>query len=352
MKIAILGDTHFGVKNGDRHFLEFQKYWFENQFFPELEKRDIKQVIQLGDWFDNRLHIKLNVLNEMLNWFPELVQKHDIQWLSLAGNHDLLYKNNNNVCSQDFLCHVLPDNFYVVKNTPLKTKFGVSIIPWINENNYEEIMSFVDKDDNPYICGHFEFANFPMYKGVLSEHGMSASLFSKYKKVFSGHYHTISDHTNVLYVGTPYHLTWADYPDGTNRGFFVFDTDTGVYELVKNEEHQTLFCVMEYDGSEKYDEEFFDPYVGSIMKIVVNTIEDDKHFKKFEKLLDKIDFIDYRVINNSIVKNDNVVITQEVLALDTLSSMHTYISSKYEDVDLVSGVKDLATKSYNKVNNV
>ena len=56
------------------------------------------------------------------------------------------------------------------------------------------------------------------------EGGMDASVFSKFDRVFSGHYHMKSTKDNVTYLGNPYQLYWNDY--ASKRGFHVFDTDT------------------------------------------------------------------------------------------------------------------------------
>ena len=52
MKIAILGDTHFGVRNDHQAFHDYFEKFYRDVLFPTLEARNIKHVIQLGDLFD------------------------------------------------------------------------------------------------------------------------------------------------------------------------------------------------------------------------------------------------------------------------------------------------------------
>ena len=42
MKIAIITDTHFGGRRGNKVFHDFFQKFYDNIFFPELEKRGIK----------------------------------------------------------------------------------------------------------------------------------------------------------------------------------------------------------------------------------------------------------------------------------------------------------------------
>ena len=54
MKIAIINDTHFGVRNDHQGFLDYMFQFFDEQFFPYLIENDIKTVFHLGDVFDRR----------------------------------------------------------------------------------------------------------------------------------------------------------------------------------------------------------------------------------------------------------------------------------------------------------
>ena len=45
MKIAILNDTHCGVRNSSDIFLNYQERFYSEVFFPYLLENDIKQII-------------------------------------------------------------------------------------------------------------------------------------------------------------------------------------------------------------------------------------------------------------------------------------------------------------------
>ena len=45
MKIAVLGDTHFGCRNDNKRISAFQVEFFRDQFFPYLKKNKIDTII-------------------------------------------------------------------------------------------------------------------------------------------------------------------------------------------------------------------------------------------------------------------------------------------------------------------
>ena len=60
--IAIINDTHFGIRNDSIYFLDKSLEYFETVVFPYIIKNDIKNIIHLGDFFDRRKYINLNTL--------------------------------------------------------------------------------------------------------------------------------------------------------------------------------------------------------------------------------------------------------------------------------------------------
>ena len=57
MKIAILNDTHFGVRNDSEAFRNYQLKFYDKIFFPYLKEHNIKTLIHLGDVVDRRKFI-------------------------------------------------------------------------------------------------------------------------------------------------------------------------------------------------------------------------------------------------------------------------------------------------------
>jgi DNA repair exonuclease SbcCD nuclease subunit len=356
MKIGIIGDMHWGVKNGNPDFLEFQKFWLEDAL-SRMQKLGIDTIIQTGDHFDTRAHIKLNVLHAMIHWFPDVLRNFGIKkWITYGGNHDMFYRDSNEICALDIFSlmnHGLNDKFIIVKDKVEILNFGgvkLAIAPWINKNNNDRILSEIAKSKADYLFGHFEMIGMPMIPGFLCDSGVDPKSFKDFKRVISGHFHTVSNSLNCTMVGTPYHITWGDVQDGDNRGFWTLDLDTDELVLHKNESNMTLFSVIEYDSNAKYEASTLKEYAGTIAKILVKEKPDAKHFKKFTDLLNGVGFIDFKIIDTTMVQIDKVEISEEALSLDTLSAMNAYIDAQGNDIKK-DKVKSLAKQIYIEVLN-
>ena len=62
MKLAIITDQHFGARKGADYIHRYFKKFYDNTFFPYLEKNKIDTVVDMGDTFDNRRNIDLATL--------------------------------------------------------------------------------------------------------------------------------------------------------------------------------------------------------------------------------------------------------------------------------------------------
>jgi DNA repair exonuclease SbcCD nuclease subunit len=326
-KIVFLGDTHFGCRGDSQHFHEFFDKFYTTVFFPYLIENNIKHVIQLGDIFDRRKYSNHYTLDEAKRYFFSRFAELDIHLTTLLGNHDLFYKESLSISSSGLFLKQFK-NVTVVQE-PTRLLNGISIIPWICKENYQECLDFIKTDTSSVCVGHFEIQGFKMYQSsILSEHGLSAKMFSNYETVLSGHYHHASKRGNIEYIGTPYEMTWQDF--GDPKGFRVFDLETRELDTVKNP--NSIFYKMEYDDSGSgdvttssyLDTKFLSEVIGKYVKIQVKA-------KTNPYLFDL--FVDRVYANNPI----DVSITEDVVDLeieedvdetdDTLTITYKYIDS-------------------------
>ncbi len=91
--------------------------------------------------------------------------------------------------------------------------------------------------------GHLEIKGFEMHNGHMNEHGTEKSVFKRFEKVMSGHFHKKSDDGHIYYLGTQYEMTWSDYK--CPKGFHIFDTQTR--ELSRIENDNTIFKKIIYN---------------------------------------------------------------------------------------------------------
>ena len=57
MRLAILNDTHAGVRGDMVEMAKYQGRFYNEIFFPYLLENDINHIIHLGDYFDRRKFI-------------------------------------------------------------------------------------------------------------------------------------------------------------------------------------------------------------------------------------------------------------------------------------------------------
>ena len=327
MKVAIITDQHFGCRKNSKLFHDYFLKFYEDVFFPTLEKEGITTVIDMGDTFDSRKGIDFGALTWAKNNYYDRLKKMGITVHTIVGNHTAYYKNTNDINAVDLLLREY-DNVKTYSETTSIEVGGLNIllVPWINSDNQEMSHALIKKSRAPVCMGHLELVGFRVHRGYIMEHGTDASLFNKFDKVFSGHYHTRSDNEKIFYLGNPYEIYWNDCND--TRGFHLFDTETQEHTAVDNP--YRLFHVLYY---EDHDHQLFDAsqLQNKIVKVVVKKKSDQV---KFEKFIDKL--YSANVAELKIVENFALTEAAEFEAFeseDTLSILNRYIEEAEIDLD-------------------
>ena len=228
MKIALIGDTHFGKKGFSENFYKNQINFFKKQFFPYLKKNKINTVIQLGDLFDNRKIVDLKFFQDFVEDFNNLLKDWNGRFIVLTGNHDIYYKNTRNYSVLNLIQKILPIEYYSEQTLLEINNKKLGIIPWlIGKEKINE--KFLDCD---YLFGHFEFINFEVIHGIENQIGLDyEKMLFKGKKIFSGHFHLKQEKEKIHYIGTPYQLDWND--SGDIKGFYILDLENDKLEFIE-----------------------------------------------------------------------------------------------------------------------
>ena len=333
MRVCLLGDTHFGIRNDSKIFHNYFETFYDKIFFPELHKRGVRTIIQLGDLFDRRKYINFLSLAESRRYFFDKCKEYNITLHALIGNHDIFWRESLLVNSPSLVLKDY-DNIVLWQEPGTLEIDGIKIdmIPWICNDNEERIMEFVKNSSSPFCLGHFELAGFNLSKGVPSHEGIDFSFLKNYNQVVSGHYHTFSEHDNVMYLGTPYELFWSDYKD--QKYFAILDTDTLKIDLVRN--HMRMFYKITYDDAnltmEKIKEIKYDLYANSYVKIVVVNKQNPYLFDKMLEELYKVNPVDVTIVEDfteqEIESTDEEIVNQ---AEDTMTILYKYIDAQTLD---------------------
>ena len=329
MKIAILGDTHFGVRNDLSVFHKsFEKFYTD--FIQYLIDNEIKIVFQLGDLFDRRKYINYYSLSECKRYFFDKLAENNIRLYTLIGNHDIYWRESLEVNAQSLILGEYTNIIAIDKPTTIgfsgdTTSFD--FIPWICPENEKEVYDFIKASKSDICLGHFEIAGFAMYKGMEAHHGLDREMFTKYAHTWSGHYHTRSKKDNITYVGTPCEMTWQDAYDP--KGFHVFDTGNFTLEFIENPHR--IFIRIEYDDENIVELDSLD-LKDCFVRVVVVAKSDPYKFDQFIQKLYNKGCYEVKLIED-ISEFQDGEIGEEIDLEDTMDVLSNYIDTVETDTD-------------------
>ena len=347
MKIALITDTHWGARGDSLTFLNYFRKFYDNVFFPYLEKHNIKTLIHLGDVVDRRKFINFKILNDLRTNFVERLWKLGIDTHIIIGNHDTFHKNTNelNSIEEIFTTHErkVEPWMYVAPREVDFDGLGILMMPWINEDNYGECMKAIQKTQCQILMGHLEVKGFEQHIGSWSHEGVEANIFDKFDMAMSGHFHHKSDNGTVYYLGNPYEITWSDYKDP--RGFHIFDTDKRTLEFIQNP--YRMFRKLYYDDTEETFESLtgkdYSEYENSYVKLVVQKKTNPYWFDTVMDKLYSVNVADLVVVENfsdlEFMEDDELIDE----AQDTLTILGKHVETLNIDnkVELNTLMRDL-----------
>ena len=322
MKIAIITDQHFGARKNSKLFHDYFLKFYNDVFFPTLEKEGITTIVDMGDTFDSRKGVDFSALSWAKdNYFDRL---HELKCTvhTVVGNHTAYYKNTNDINAVDLLLREYNNVKVYAEPTEVKIdNLKVLFIPWINQENEDNTVKCLKKSKCPVVMGHLELNGFQVNQHVVMDHGFDNSHFKKFERVYSGHFHTRSNNDGIYYLGNPYEIYWNDVED--IRGFHIFDTETLEHTPVNNP--YRIFYKIYYEDT-PYQTFDAREYEGKIVKLIVRKKTDTKRFEKFIDKLYASNVAELKVVENFDFNgwydsSDSEVYESE----DTMSILNKYI---------------------------
>ena len=333
MKIALLNDTHAGVRNNNQMFAEYQGRFYKEIFFPYLDKHNIKNIIHLGDYFDRRRDVNFYSLHKNHEHFIQPMIERDITMDLIVGNHDIYFKSTNELNSPDFL--LKSDNINIFTDPITKNYDGldIALLPWINSENEEEVEEFLQLTTAPFVMSHLEVNGGMVGPGHFHGGGTPASWFERFEQVYSGHFHHKSQLGNIRYLGSQMEFTWNDF--GDDKYFHVFDTETREIEMIKNP--LKMFHKVFYDDTDEtlmtIKKKDFSHLQNTFVKVIVTNKNEPYWFDVFVEELIKAQPADLKVVedhSNLDVLNEDELVGE---AEDTLTILTKHIESLNIDGD-------------------
>tara|TARA_Y100000114_G_C11758906_1_gene328416 strand:+ start:704 stop:1744 length:1041 start_codon:yes stop_codon:yes gene_type:complete len=334
MKVVIITDQHFGMRKGSQDFHDYMRKFYEEVFFPFLDKNKINTVLDLGDTFDNRKAIDFWSLDWAKKNYYDLLSDRGIKVYTVVGNHTAYYKNTLGINAINLLLQEYKNVHLIEKPETLNIGgLDICFIPWICVENETETYDVISNTKANICMGHLELSGFEAHQGYYMDHGMNREVFSKFKKVFTGHFHHRSHSENIYYLGNPYQMYWNDY--GDVRGFHLFDTETTKLKFIKNP--YNMFAKIYYDDTVVDPDTIDETECNN--KYVKLIVEKRTNYYAYDNLVERLyqtGVHDLKIIDNT---QEEINPTGDIEVEGTLSFLENYIEEiDYEDKDTLKSI--------------
>ena len=340
MKIAIITDQHFGCRKNSKLFHDYFLRFYEDVFFPTLEKEGITTIVDMGDTFDSRKGIDFCALTWAKENYYNRLQKMGIEIHSIVGNHTAYYKNTNDINAINLLLREYANVKIYSETTPIEIdNLSILLVPWINPENEKKTMAMIEQSRSPVVMGHLELHGFKVNDYVVMEHGTNIDPFAKFDRVYSGHFHTRSSQNNIHYLGSPYEMYWNDWND--TRGFHLFDTETLEHTPVNNP--YNIFEKVFYEDTpfQTFDTRGFED---KIVKVIVRKKSDIGQFERFIDKIYSANVAELKIVENFDFSGWYDTSETGYESEDTLSILNRYIDDSEVSLD-----KSLITKMVDEI---
>ena len=350
MKVALITDTHWGVRGDNVAFLDMNKRFLDGIFFPKIQSLGIQRVVHLGDVVDRRKYINIYTAKRLREDFIDQLTSRGLKTDIILGNHDVYYKNTNSVNALHELYGDV-DGISIHDKAVEMDLYGMKTlyVPWICAENKEHSMETLAKSNASVCMGHLEIQGFQMYRGSVSDHGEDRRVFEKFDVTLSGHFHHRSSDKSIHYLGSHGQFTWSDYPD--DRGFHIIDTETREIEFVVNP--YDMFAKVHYDDSQKTMDDVlevmdFSSLSGKYVKVIVKNKLNPFWFDTFCSNIEKSGIVDMQIVEDHLnlnLEEDSDIVDEAESTLDVFKKHISTITA--HNVNTVK-LNKLITDLYNQ----
>ena len=243
MKILLYSDLHLREDRLD------DAIFVLNEVRDIAVSRGIKKLINGGDTFNTRGVIRTRCLRALYDAYA-IYASTGLEQTILVGNHD----------QEDRAGLIHPMKIFeqfkgwFVADEP-RTIGGIAFIPYVEPKKVEAFLSRVKPITarTGVAVVHLGIKGAMINDWRADTEGIPAKWFSKFKRVFSGHYHYRNAFDNVQYIGSPYQQTHAEA--GQEKGVLIYDTISGVIEFVEIKGTPKHYDIKTYweDGKQKWE---------------------------------------------------------------------------------------------------
>lgn len=221
--VIFISDIHFGAKSSSTEWSDNIVDYFENFFFmlvkKEMASGHTPVIVIAGDFFDNRQHIDIDVMNRAMDIMERMSSLCPVY--VMTGNHDIYKKKDTDITSLRIFekyenVTVIPDKM-VLK---IKNERTFMLISWVGDFSKESKTIAKYKDKYDYIVLHTEISGMRYDNDRPIVNGINVSSASDDCRIISGHIHKRQSNSKAMYLGSPYMLTRSDI--GNEKGIYCF----------------------------------------------------------------------------------------------------------------------------------
>lgn len=344
-KILLIGDTHLGLGYPNKldHFFKVTTEYFDKFLFPilnKLTKDDI--IVHLGDLFDNRNIVPINILNyaqTILERMSKICPVHII-----IGNHDIYNKSDNDVNSLKPYSYI--PNIFVYETTT-KITFNdkdILLMPWV-ESKEEQVNLLKQYSGCDYLFCHSDLNGAKMHLTSVAHRNsnkIDVEEFDGYKHVYSGHIHLVQKSKNFTFVGSIHEMDRNDIDN--QKGIFVLDTNKDVELFIPNNvspRFKKIYVNKEEDIellTEGITKDWIDLFISNSL-----LVSNRKLRRKLESILQNgsfasVEYID-DIASDDVDKTEDEILNESLtISLDYNEYIKNYISSQTYESKVKNGI--------------
>ena len=341
-RVVFLSDIHLGLRNASVEWIENITSYFDYFFIPLIKKYKSKETVALviaGDFFDNRQHIDINVMNIGSQIMYKLSK--EVEVFILVGNHDIYKKKDTDITSLKLFD--MFDNVNVVYNVSqilLKGGKKMTLVPWVGDHKEETNLLAKHKNDD-FIIMHTDITGLSFDNGREIIDGANISVVET-GKIYSGHIHKRQENDKVVYLGSPYQLRRSDI--GNNKGVY------SIKFVEKGKEYSARQDFVANEYSPKFlrirISDILNLPIGNIKQIVENNYVDivikKKHMNEINiaKLMEAMDLCNTKKIEIIRDKFDNELTQQETIEVSNDLTITDIFNEKLNKIELTNEAKE------------
>lgn len=324
-EIIFLSDIHFGVHSSSSEWIDNISDYFYKWFIPYIKKEKKQHspcLIIAGDYFDNRNHLDIQVLNTAFNVMKDVSKIIDVFFV--IGNHDIYKTNDNSITSLKIFDTFKNVNvIYELSELIVKNNKKLLLISWVGNMTNENKLITQYKDGYDFMVLHTELSGMTYDNNRPIVDGVNMNVVSDSCKIISGHIHKRQEGKKGIYLGSPYHTMRSDIDNIKGIYSYIIEDDKIIQNFIAND-YSPRYIKVEYSSFGRDTKNWKDIVKNNYVDIYFN--EEDAEKINVNNFINELQ--EYHPKGLQYFMNRKVVVLNE----ETASNERLYHNDDIEDV--------------------